>query len=443
MHLFEPHAPYGDASSGRPVADRYDDEVATADREIGRLLAALGPARGNTIVVVAGDHGEAFGEHGEYAHSIFLYDTTLRVPLLVSGPGARAAGRVGDPVTLADIAPTVMRLLGAAIDGTDGVDLSAALGGGAVPRRELYAESFAPLLEFGWAPLRAVRSGQWKFVAAPKPELFDVDNDPAEATNLASSQPTQVRDLERRVDRYSGAEIPGAASVSADAAERLRALGYSAGSSSQSGLRGPQAALSVSKGARTRPDPKDRRELAARIAQVTSGELTGSALMSALEAIVREDPRNGQAHLRLAHARLQAGDCGRAEPEFQAAAAAGLPSADIFLGLATCLGRRNDLAGAERALNEARRLEPDNPAVIANLGLLHAAKGDLPAAIEALNAALAVDPGLHEARFNLARVYARAGRRGDAAASARELLARLPPGAPQRAEVERLLRAVQ
>jgi Flp pilus assembly protein TadD len=183
--------------------------------------------------------------------------------------------------------------------------------------------------------------------------------------------------------------------------------------------------------------------LAARIAQVTSGELTGTALVDALEGIVRDDPRNGQAQLRLAYARLQAGDCARAEPAFHAAAAAGLPSADLYIGLATCLGQRRDLEGAERALNEARRLEPDNPTVTANLGLLHAARGDLAAAIQTLNAALEADPSLHEARFNLALAYARAGRRSEAAAAARELLARLPSGAPQRAEVERLLRTIQ
>jgi len=430
VHLFEPHAPYGDPSSGRTVNERYDDEVATADREIGRLLAALGQARQDTIVVAAGDHGEAFGEHGEYAHSIFVYDTTLRVPLIVSGPGVRAAARVADPVTLADVAPTVMRLLGGAMKEVDGVDLSAALGGAAVPRRELYAESFAPLVEFGWAPLRSLRSGKWKLIAAPRPELFDIEADPAETTDLAAAQPSIVRDLEARASRYSGADLPSAAAIGVEAAERLRALGYSAGSVRPSSSSG-------------RPDPKDRRELSARIAQVTSGELTGAALVAALEGIVREDPRNGQAQLRLAYARLQAGDCARAEPAFHAAAAAGLPSADVFIGLATCLGQRRDLAGAERALNEARRLEPDNPVVTANLGVLLMERGDLPAAIRALKSAIAVEPALHEARFNLALAYARAGDRGEAAAAARELLSRLPANAPQRSEVERLLRAVQ
>ena len=433
VHLFEPHAPYGDPSTGRPAVDRYDDEIATADREIGRLLGALGTARSDTLIVAAGDHGEAFGEHGEYAHSIFVYDTTLRVPLLVSGPAVAAGSRIADAVTLADVAPTVLRLLGAPLGEMDGIDVSPAFGGTALPRREQYAESFAPLVEFGWAPLRSIRSGRWKLVAAPKPELFDVEKDPGEQTNLVASQPVVARDLQARADRYSPASLPTTASANAEAAERLRALGYSAGSA----IRDPQSAMSG------RPDPKDRRELAARIAQVTSGELTGAALVTALEGIVRENPGNGQAHLRLGYARMQAGDCTRAEPEFHAAAAAGLPSADVFLGLATCLGQRRDLTGAERALNEARRLEPDNPAVVANIGLLQATKGDLPAAIQSLNATLTIDPALHETRFNLAVAYAKAGRRPEAAAAARELLTRLPREAPQRSEVERLLRAVQ
>jgi choline-sulfatase len=443
VHLFEPHAPYGDPSSGRSAIERYDDEIATADREIGRLLDALAPVRRDTLVVAAGDHGEAFGEHGEFAHSIFVYDTTLRVPLVMSGPGIVAGTRVPTAVSLVDVAPTVLDMMrgdtapigggGRDLGQMDGVTLAGALAGNALPRRELYAESFAPLVEFGWAPLRAIRSEGWKAIAAPRAELFDVERDPGEQIDHAGDQSSVVQRLIDRAGRYSGADLPTTAAVDAEAAQRLRALGYA----SQSALRNQQSAMS------TRADPKDRRQLAARIAQVTSGELSGPALVGALEGIVRDDPRNGQAHLRLAYARMQAGDCARAEPEFHAAAAAGLPSADIYLGLATCLGRRNDLAGAARALDEARRLEPDNPAVVANIGILRAAQGDQAGAIQALLAALAADPNLHEARFNLALAYARAGRRAEAAAAARDLLGRMPANAPQRPEIERLLRAVQ
>jgi choline-sulfatase len=436
VHLFEPHAPYGDPSSARPVLDRYDDEITTADRQAGRLLSALGAAQADTLVVAAGDHGEAFGEHGEYAHSIFVYDTTLRVPLLMRGPGIPAGLRIGEAVTLADVAPTVMRALGVPMKDVDGIDLSPAFAGKPLLQRDLYAESFAPLIEFGWAPLRSIRAGAWKLIAAPRPELFDIASDPGEMKNTADAQAETARGLSARVNRYSGADVPGAATANREAAERLRSLGYSAGSP----LSPQPSALSPSS---SRPDPKDRRELAARIAQVTSGELAGAALITALEGIVRDDPRNGQAQMRLGYARLAAGDCVRAEPAFHAAAAAGLPTADVYLGLATCLGQRGDMAGAERAIAEARRIEPDNAAVVANLGLLQAAKGDLTAAIQSFTKALAADPGLDEARFRLAIAYARAGQRANAAATARELLARLPPGAPQRSEVERLLAAVR
>jgi choline-sulfatase len=433
VHLFEPHAPYG-TDTRRPVLDRYDEEIATADREIARLLTALDRHSAETLIVAAGDHGEAFGEHGEYAHSIFVYDTTLRVPLLMKlmKAGDRVVREVRAPVTLADVAPTAARLLGFDMKDVDGIDLSAVLGGGAVPTRELYAESFAPLVEFGWAPLRAVRSGPWKYISAPTPELYDVERDAGERTNLESTQPSIARGLEQRAGRYSTAALASASAPDSGAAERLRALGYSAGSSS---------ARDSAMG--NRPDPKDRREMAARIAQVTAGELSGSALVSALEGIVQDDPRNGQAHLRLGYARMEAGDCARAEPEFLAAIAGGLPSADAYLGLASCLGQRNDLAGAERALTDARRMEPDNPVISANVGILRASQGRLSDAIDAFTKALAADPGLHEARFNLAVAYARAGRRAEAATAARELLRRLPQAAPQRADVERLLKAVQ
>ena len=437
VHVFEPHAPYGDASDRRPVLDRYDQEIGVANRELMRLLGSI-DAR-DTLVIVAGDHGEAFGEHGEFSHSIFIYDTTLRVPLAMRGPGinsgerttnrARRIANISDAVTLADVAPTAMRLLGLTLPDADGIDLSPALAGAALPRRELYAESFAPLTEFGWAPLRAIRSGPWKFIAAPKPELFDIDHDASEQTNVANSQPSVARELDARANRYSPPRLPATPAIDASGRERLRALGYAMGSR-----------LDTEHGG---VDPKDRLDVAARIAQVTSGELSGPALRTALEEILAVDAANGQAHLRLGYVLLQSGDCPRAEHEFATAINGGLPTADAHLGLATCLGRRNDLSGAERTLNEARKREPDNPIVTANLGILQAARGSLPDAIKTLQAALAVDPNLHEARFNLALAFARAGRRAEAASTARQLLARLPPTAPQRAEVERLLKAVE
>ncbi|MGE5200118.1 MAG: sulfatase, partial [Rhodospirillaceae bacterium] len=192
VHLFEPHAPYepdparGPAGRDAPPSVRYDDEVAAADRAIGRLLSGLGAREASALIVVAGDHGEAFGEHGEIAHSVFLYDTTLRVPLIVAGPGMGAAPAVyGVDVSLVDVVPTILDAAGLPPHDTDGVSLLPLLRGRGLAPRDLYAETFAPLFDFGWSSLRSVRSGPWKFIAAPSPELYDVSSDAGEQHDLS------------------------------------------------------------------------------------------------------------------------------------------------------------------------------------------------------------------------------------------------------------------
>jgi arylsulfatase A-like enzyme/Tfp pilus assembly protein PilF len=427
VHLFEPHAPYGVPGDRNPADVRYDAEVAESDRQIGRLIAALGAETSSTLIVVAADHGEAFGEHGEIGHSIFVYDTTLRVPLILAGPSL-ASRVVRDPVTLVDIAPTVTRLLGVGPFDADGVDLSPALNGQTLPARAIYAESFAPLLDFGWSPLRTVRADGFKFIAAPKPELYVVATDAGETQNIVETDTQRAAALGARVDRISSATLTGQSRIDPETAGRLQALGYVSGGSSHAG---------------SRPDPKDRRELAARIAQVTSGELSGAELESALRAILKDDPQNPQAHLRLGYVLVEANRCKEAEPHFRAAIDAKLPTADAHLGLASCYAaaRRFDLALA--TLRDGAALEPDNPVVVANQGVLTSDGGQPLAAVPLFQRALALDPDFHQARFNLAIAYARAGRRQEAASEASELLKRMPANAPQRSEVERLLAAVR
>lgn len=434
VHLFEPHAPYGDPSPGsrrRPVIERYDDEIAEADRQLGRLLDALGAARGTTLVVIASDHGEAFGEHGEISHSLFVYDTTLRVPWVMSGPGVPSDGRTIDvPVSLTDLAPTVLRLLGEGGLDAEGLDLAPVLagsGGAQMVNRVLYAESMAPLLDFGWSPLRAVREGPWKYIDAPHAELYDLARDPEETDNLAVRQPDEARRFAQRVERFGPASpVPP---VDREAASRLATLGYVT----------PERAGTAG----ARPDPKDRRQVAARLAEIASGELPEAELVPALEAVLREDPSNPQAHLRLGVALADRGGCSAAETHLRRAIAAGVPSADPFLAMALCLRARDDQRGAEQMLMEARRVEPGNPVVDANLGLLAFDAGRLDEAIRGLEAALAVDADLHQARFALARALARRGQREAARRQVETLLQRLPASAPQRPEVERLLAALR
>ncbi len=432
VHLFEPHAPYGDpsdaAEAARPLPVRYDDEVAEADRQVGRLLDALWDARAKTLIVVAGDHGEAFGEHGEISHSVFTYDTTLRVPLIIQMPEARGAGVAVEPVSLVDVAPTVTAAAHVKGIDPDGVDLSPALRGGTLPPRALYAESFAPLFDFGWSPLRTVRQGRFKYIAAPRPELYDLQSDPGETHNIAASDPRDAADLATRVDAISSAALPlGSDARDPETLARLQALGYVSGGRED---------------AHARPDPKDRRELAARVAEVASGELQGAALERALRDILRQDPGNPQACVRLGYVLVAQDRCADAIPLFTRAIQHHFPTADAHLGLAGCQVAARNTAGAARTLQQAEQVEPDNPVVQGNLGIVLSDGGHPADALPYFERALTLDPDLHQARFSLAVAYARLGRRPEAAREATELLRRLPANAPQRPEVQRLLAAV-
>jgi arylsulfatase A-like enzyme len=397
VHLFEPHAPYGDpARNPRPAIGRYDDDIAEADREVGRLLETLGDLRAGTLIVLTSDHGEAFGEHGEISHSLFAYDTTLRVPLILAGPQVPAGTVVADPVSLVDVAPTIAAL--ARLERFDGdgrtlptSDLRPPTSDLRAPTsapRTLYAETFAPLLDFGWSPLRTVRNGDWKYIAAPTPELYDLKSDPAETRNLAAAQPARASDLARQVEAMSTNTLTAAGQTpDRETLARLQALGYAAGGPGRSA---------------NRPDPKDRREIAARFASVASGELRGAALERALREILRADATNPQANVRLGYVLLESGRCAEAIPRFTAAIAAHLPSADAHLGRAACEIAAKHAAAAERTLGDAQQVEPDNPVA-----------------------------------------YGRTGKRAEASREAQELLRRLPSDAPQRPEVERLLTTVR
>ena len=430
VHFFEPHAPYGGAfERTRPITARYDEEIAEADRQAGRVVDALGDARGNTLIVAAADHGEAFGEHGEISHSVFTYDITLRVPLIVAGAGVPAGRVISDAVSLVDLAPTLVEGVGAGTFDADGVELWPALTGSTLKTRALYAESFAPLLDFGWSPLRTLRDGHWKYIAAPKPELYDLERDPGEMENLIANEPARASELARRIDAISPAALAtNSAAVDRDTRARLQALGYASG----------RAAAAAD-----RPDPKDRKALAARLAEVASGELQGAALERALRDILRQDPNNPQAHVRLGYVLVAQGKCREAVPEFEAAIAEHLPSVDAHLGLAGCAAAAHQTDAAARTLHAAAAIEPENPVVVANLGILLSDTGRPADALPLLERAVSLDPDLHQARFSLAIAFARLGRRADATREAEELLRRLPPNAPQRPEVERLLAAVR
>jgi tetratricopeptide (TPR) repeat protein len=247
LHVYEPHAPY---VPPEPFASRYaakyDGEVAAADDVVGRLLARLDALSlyDRALVVLISDHGEGLGEHEEEEHGVFLYRSTLHVPLIVKLPaGQRRGHRVETPVSLVDVCPTVLALVGLEPDPrVEGSSLLGALGGAADERR-LYSETYYPRLHFGWSELFSVIAGRHHFIDAPRPELYDMVADPAETKNLAEARPELLDELRRHLaglDRtLDEPEV-----VPAETLRALAALGYAGSAAAAAG------------GAERLPDPK-------------------------------------------------------------------------------------------------------------------------------------------------------------------------------------------
>src|SRR5215471_5199028 len=260
-HLFDVHAPY---QPPEPYASRYagrpyDGAVAWSDELVGRLTGALrdGGRLDSTLLIVTSDHGEALGDHGEDTHGYFAYESTLRVPLVIRGPRIGPGATVDVLVRTVDLSPTILELTGLGPPPRmSGRSLVSALSGGRMTEEPSFAESLVPLLHYGWSDLHTVRDGRWKYILAPRPELYDLQNDPGELKNIAASDTAHAAVLrsavEARLKQESSAAPPNAASgVPADVLERLGALGYV----------GPGVSAvppTSSRAIGTKADPKDR-----------------------------------------------------------------------------------------------------------------------------------------------------------------------------------------
>jgi arylsulfatase A-like enzyme/tetratricopeptide (TPR) repeat protein len=218
VHLYDAHDPY---AAPEPWASRlapYDAEVAYTDHHLGRLRDAVPD---DTAWIVAADHGESLGEHGERTHGLLLYESVMRVPLVVRGPSAGPAQVVDTPVSLVDVLPTALTLMGIDVpEGLDGVDLSPSLSGAGVPARPLYLESWTAWLVYGFHPERAIVDGPWKWMATPSGRLFHVVEDPSESTSRLGEVALDSTLLD--MDEVDA----GSVSLSPEVRLQLDALGY-------------------------------------------------------------------------------------------------------------------------------------------------------------------------------------------------------------------------
>lgn len=235
VHYYDPHLPY----AAPPPYDKiykspYDGEVAYTDVYIGKLVKLLKEKNvyDTTLIVVVGDHGEGLGDHGEDTHGIFLYDTTLKVPLIFHSPGRIPEQLVVDvQVRTIDILPTILDVLNISAPGDcQGKSLVPLMKGDAFDVKS-YAESYLSLLACGWAELKAVRTNRWKFIEAPKPELYDLVKDPEEEINLIESEKEVALELSRSLNSLEksislSSEAKPIRQITPEVQEKLAALGY-------------------------------------------------------------------------------------------------------------------------------------------------------------------------------------------------------------------------
>ncbi len=376
VHFFDPHQPYDvksiDLAALTPTP--YDAEIAEADRGVGRLIDWLRTqhALDDTLVVLTADHGESLGEHGEPTHGVFIYDATIRVPLIWRLPGMLPPGTTyPGPVRHIDIVPTILAVLGLpGGETTQGANLLGALQG-RTPPLDLTQYSEARLAEegFGMAPLFGVRHDGRKWIQAPHPELYDLHGDPGELHNLYPAQAAAARPLQADLESVvadSGRRALTAPTreIDRETEDMLRALGYLAPPEQRAEMGGM--------------DPKDGMALYAKLqeARQLAQEGEWERTQALLGEVLAVAPENVTARNVLALAAVRRGDYDEAERQYLASLERQPRQHRVMGALGALALRRGDLDGAEQRFHQALDLAPSYVEAMSNLGWIEATRGN-------------------------------------------------------------------
>lgn len=419
VHLYDPHAPYDPpqpfarAYHGHP----YDGEIAFADAQVGRLFDYLKRQQlyQDSLVVLASDHGESLGEHGEKTHGFFVYNATLHVALIMRIPGA-SPRVVQQGVSLVDVMPTVLQALDipvpASVQGQGLMSLIMGRSSGKASGE--YAENYAPLIHFGWNRLLSLEWRGMKYIETTRPELYDLRTDPHELHNLFKTHQALAHEMNARlqdiVRRYAPAsKSAAAASQSTDPAllASLRSLGYAAVSTSDL----PQAEP------KNLPDPKDRVQAYNLVSEALVDKQQGrfSQSLRKLTEAERTAPEALTIRLLAAQDELELKDYGAAAEGFQYVLDRNRRdgAAAYYLGVAQ-LGSGN-VDGAEAAFKRALEIDPHNFSAAYDLGVAYSRQKRADDAIAAFKQAVEILPEYAEAHEALGELYLYLQRPNDAA----------------------------
>ncbi len=387
VHYFDAHVPLQSplASLPRFQGRPYDAEITYVDQQLGRLIDNLGRLglRKKTLIVLVGDHGEGLKEHGESTHGLFVYDTTLKVPFILSSPTLfdkhhRIRNRL---VSLIDLRPTVEDLLGLAVsEEMDGISL---LQEDTDPGRALYIETKMPYYSARCSPLFGVRRHGSKYIEAPEPEFYNLDNDPGEVNNVYGAGTEESVEMAKLLNRLrnswplSDGESP-VREMSAEEIDRLRSLGYV-----HSSARAPAGEL---------PDPKAMMRSSRKVTEairLQEENRMEEAIRAAREA-VRECEGFLDATAFLAEILREAGQPDEAIQVLRNSLEAN-PLCGTALQLARTFMTLKKYGEMEETLRIAADLDPTN-------GFIHVLRGDryslqerLPEALSEYEKALEVD----------------------------------------------------
>jgi tetratricopeptide (TPR) repeat protein len=371
IHFYDPHAPY--------LNGGYNGEIEFVDKQLGRLIAKINLS--DTFVAVAGDHGEGLGEHKEFTHRIFLYDTTMHVPFFISGPGINPQ-KISAQVRLVDFVPTILNKMKIeSPKNLDGVILTAGTGNPAL------LESMFPQLQLGWSALRGVRTADWKFIDCPKPELFDLQADPKELHNVYSQHADIVKKLRAQLPKNAPLQTQ---EISPEMQEQLASLGYVGGNNANANGPDPKDRIAVWNLIEQAHDleTKDRKKSISLLenarksdpsnpmvlnflAELYTDESSYPQAKTILGQILQGDPKNVPALLRIARLSLKTGKPQDALKYADQIKKLGENNAETELLMASAYLDQQNFKTAALHLQKSLEIDPDDDATRIDLGNLY------------------------------------------------------------------------
>ncbi len=401
VHYYDPHYPHEppDPFRSRYSKTPYAGEIAFVDEQLGHLLGWFSEhgLADRTLMVLLSDHGESLGEHGEFTHGVFLYDSTMHIPLIVAGPGLPSGRVISQQVRSIDVMPTVADYFGFSPGNrVQGVSLMPAIAEGKkVHSNYCYMETFYPKTTLGWSELRGMRTEEWKRIVAPKPELYGLKEDLHEEHNLVNQHPADSDQLEKRVWEIAGTTDRGEGSgeqpVNQQTLEQLRSLGY--------------ASAGVTRGLRfdmSGPDPKDRVYELGFIgrADVLMVQRRFREANSLLEGLSKRDPTNPLIYEHLLTCYEELGLLSNSVQPYQRAIQNKADTDQIHSDMGTIYLRLGDRARAANSMEQAASLNPGDLGNLCNLATVYLELGRESETERVLRGILAQD-NQHAAANNL------------------------------------------